>query len=52
VSNVNTIVAKVREKERFIRETFKNVLTRSEIFFKFTGYSYKIASAWKLTLSA
>jgi hypothetical protein len=52
VSNVNTIMQQIREKEQFIRETFKNVNARSEIFFKFTGYSYKIASAWKLTLSA
>lgn len=26
-------------------------MMRSEIFFKFTGYSYKLASGWKLTLS-
>lgn len=49
---VNTIMKQVKEKERIIKETFKNVRTRSEVFFKFTGYSYKVASGWELTLSA
>ena len=46
----NTIIRQIQEKERVIKETFKNVRTRSEVFFKFTGYSYKIASGWELTL--
>jgi hypothetical protein len=48
----NTIIRQIQEKERVIKETFKNVRTRSEVFFKFTGYSYKIASGWELTLSS
>lgn len=34
-----------------VNQTFKIPSLRSEIFFKFTGYNYKIASAWKITLS-
>lgn len=51
-SVAGTIMLQIKEKERFIKDTFKNVQTRSEIFFKFTGYSYKLAAAWKLTLSS
>jgi hypothetical protein len=43
---------KIKEKETMLRDTFKKVLMRREIFFKFTGYSYKLASGWKLTLSS
>ena len=50
-SVAGTIMKAIKAKETFIKETFTNVNTRSEIFFKFTGYSYKLASAWKLTLS-